>query len=97
MSLAERLAVTFEVKAICSAHQHLLVNAPPAYSRAGLLRHLAVGNGGYGRLGHVKQEDQFKPKLIETFNQRVPVAPNVVFVFLHTACCPLLAAFHLLQ
>lgn len=36
------------------------------------------GNGGYGRLGHVKQQDEFKPRNIETFNQRVPVAPDVV-------------------
>lgn len=43
----------------------------------------AIGNGGYGRLGHVKQEDSFKPKLIETFNQRVPVAPTVVSALLH--------------
>ena len=37
-----------------------------------------AGNGGYGRLGHVKQQDEFKPRNVETFNQRVPVAPDVV-------------------
>lgn len=37
-----------------------------------------AGNGGYGRLGHVKQQDEFKPRNVETFNQRVPVAPNMV-------------------
>ena len=37
-----------------------------------------TGNGGYGRLGHVKQQDEFKPRNVETFSQRVPVAPNMV-------------------
>ena len=37
-----------------------------------------AGNGGYGRLGHVKQQDEFKPRNVETFNQRVPVAPDMV-------------------
>ena len=37
-----------------------------------------TGNGGYGRLGHVKQQDEFKPRNVETFNQRVPVAPDMV-------------------
>ena len=44
-----------------------------------------AGNGGYGRLGHVKQEDSFKPKLIESFGQRAPVAPHVVSSRLCTA------------
>lgn len=39
-----------------------------------------AGNGGYGRLGHVKQQDEFKPRNVETFSQRVPVAPDVVSV-----------------
>ena len=39
---------------------------------------MCAGNGGYGRLGHVKQQDEFKPRNIETFNQRNPVAPDVV-------------------
>jgi len=46
-----------------------------------VFKHIAFlfsGNGGYGRLGHVKQQDEFKPRNIETFNQRVPVAPDVV-------------------
>ncbi len=42
------------------------------------IAYLFSGNGGYGRLGHVKQQDEFKPRNIETFNQRVPVAPDVV-------------------
>ena len=42
-----------------------------------------TGNGGYGRLGHVKQQDEFKPRNVETFNQRVPVAPDMV---IFTAC-----------
>ena len=42
------------------------------------IAYLFAGNGGYGRLGHVKQQDEFKPRKIETFNQRVPVAPDVV-------------------
>ena len=42
---------------------------------------VSAGNGGYGRLGHVKQQDEFKPRNIETFNQRVPVAPDLVSQF----------------
>ncbi|DBA81433.1 TPA: hypothetical protein ACH3X1_007220 [Trebouxia sp. C0004] len=48
------------------------------------------GNGGYGRLGHVKQQDEFKPRNIETFNQRVPVAPDV-------AACSTTATFCVVQ
>lgn len=43
-----------------------------------------TGNGGYGRLGHVKQQDEFKPRNIETFSQRVPVAPDMVSSHLYS-------------
>ena len=31
------------------------------------------GNGGYGRLGHSVQQDEFKPRKIETLTGRMPV------------------------
>ncbi|KAL3142373.1 hypothetical protein ABBQ38_002709 [Trebouxia sp. C0009 RCD-2024] len=48
------------------------------------------GNGGYGRLGHVKQQDEFKPRNVETFSQRVPVAPDM-------AACSTTASFCVVQ
>lgn len=46
-----------------------------------------AGNGGYGRLGHVKQQDEFKPRNVETFSQRVPVAPDMVILSCLCQCC----------
>lgn len=36
------------------------------------------GNGGYGRLGHTVQQDEFKPRKIETFSGRMPVAEDSI-------------------
>lgn len=46
-----------------------------------------TGNGGYGRLGHKEQKDEFKPKRIETFTQRTPVATEIVRA-VHTGPLP---------
>ena len=37
------------------------------------MRVAAAGNGGYGRLGHNVQKDEFSPRQIETFTGRMPV------------------------
>ena len=37
------------------------------------MRVVAAGNGGYGRLGHNVQKDEFSPRQIETFTGRMPV------------------------
>ncbi|KAJ9516765.1 hypothetical protein QJQ45_027175, partial [Haematococcus lacustris] len=36
------------------------------------------GNGGYGRLGHKVQKDEFAPKKVETFMGRLSVPPDAV-------------------
>lgn len=35
-----------------------------------------AGNGGYGRLGHTQQKDEFSPKQVETLKGRMPVDPK---------------------
>lgn len=36
------------------------------------------GFGGYGRLGHKVQQDEFKPRLVETLTGRITVPPDAV-------------------
>ncbi len=35
-----------------------------------------AGNGGYGRLGHSVQKDEFTPKLVDALRGRMPVDKN---------------------
>ena len=35
-----------------------------------------AGNGGYGRLGHKEQKDEFSPKQVEVLKGRMPVDAN---------------------
>jgi hypothetical protein len=37
---------------------------------------LGTGNGGFGRLGHKVQKDEFKPKPLEEFRGRISVAAD---------------------
>lgn len=35
--------------------------------------HVLLGNGGYGRLGHTVQKDEFTPKAVDALRGRMPV------------------------
>ncbi len=37
-----------------------------------------AGDGGYGRLGHSVQQDEFRPRKIETFGGRMPLAEESI-------------------
>ncbi len=55
-----------------------------------------LGNGGYGRLGHKEQKDEFSPKQVDTLKGRMPVDVNSPVSFLlwnsvtacRASCCP---------
>lgn len=54
----------------------------------------AAGNGGYGRLGHTVQQDEFNPRQIDTFSGRMPVDENSIVRtpvshFTHEGCSKL--------
>ena len=44
-----------------------------------------AGNGGYGRLGHSVQQDEFSPRQVDTLKGRMPADPSGV---VRRACCP---------
>lgn len=44
-----------------------------------------AGNGGYGRLGHKEQKDEFSPKKVEVLSGRMPVDADSPVSFAH---CP---------
>lgn len=45
------------------------------------------GNGGYGRLGHAVQQDEFAPRLVEGMTGRIPADPT------HAACAGATATY----
>ena len=64
-----------------------------------------AGNGGYGRLGHEVQQDEFKPKQIQRLTGRTAVDPNsivrptllqcaLIMQMLQEACLPHVCAVH---
>ncbi len=47
-----------------------------------------TGNGGYGRLGHSVQQDEFTPKKVQQLTGRMPVAPNSIVRLPGPPPCP---------
>lgn len=58
-----------KIRVIACGHNHTLAldDANAAYT---------WGNGGYGRLGHKEQKDEFSPKQVDTLKGRMPVDTN---------------------
>ncbi|KAK9816923.1 hypothetical protein WJX72_007117 [[Myrmecia] bisecta] len=61
--------VTVTSVACGTNHTLALDNAGAAYT---------WGNGGYGRLGHSVQQDEFKPRQLDTFRGRILVSPHSI-------------------
>ncbi|KAK9917811.1 hypothetical protein WJX75_008519 [Coccomyxa subellipsoidea] len=57
------------IRLVACGHNHTLAldDAAAAYT---------WGNGGYGRLGHKEQKDEFSPKKVEVLSGRMPVDAN---------------------
>lgn len=64
------------VAAVCSCSSSCCCCA--AVQNARVTRRWAAGNGGYGRLGHSVQQDEFSPRQVETLKGRMPADPSGV-------------------
>ncbi|KAK9835229.1 hypothetical protein WJX81_007521 [Elliptochloris bilobata] len=65
-----KLAHTKIVKFACGANHSLALDDKGAA--------FTWGNGGYGRLGHSVQQDEFSPRQVETLKGRMPADPSGV-------------------